>query len=166
MLLSRANSQDTTITLAANALTLLNHSGFNFVGQDFSDIVAPNCDLSGALLVRTRLRGAQLRGADLTHAVLDAADLSASELTDAHLALTPILKGHQGPVNCIAYSPDGRFIASGSHDKSVRVWGSSDYRDVARLKGHFEGQIFTVCFSPDSKRLAAGGRDGIVRIFA
>ena len=44
--------------------------------------------------------------------------------------------GHEGLVKDVAYSPDGKRIASGGEDRVLRVWDSQDGRDLLTLKGH------------------------------
>src|SRR5262249_18052151 len=74
------------------------------------------------------------------------------------------LARHPGRIQCLAFSPDGRFVAPGGYDRTVRLWTLSDRRELQRLKGHRAG-IRAVAFSPDSKRLASGGLDGKVRLW-
>jgi hypothetical protein len=69
------------------------------------------------------------------------------------------LKGHARIVHCIDFSPDGKQLASGSEDQTVRVWDLSTGKALYVLKGH-TGAVLRVIFSHDGKRLASAGLDG------
>ena len=64
----------------------------------------------------------------------------------------------QKGVNALAFSPDGKTVASGHDDNTVRLWNTVTNTERATLKGHTE-RINTVAFSPDSTLLASGGAD-------
>ncbi|MEH2412391.1 nSTAND1 domain-containing NTPase [Nostoc sp.] len=73
------------------------------------------------------------------------------------------LEGHSGAVNTVSFSPDGKFIASGSDDKTIIVW-HSDGRKFGKPIKH-PNSITSLSFSPDSKMIVAGTRNGIVKLW-
>lgn len=65
--------------------------------------------------------------------------------------LEKILEGHDGPVYSVAYTPDGKTLVSGGHDKTVRVWNLATGRNVKTLQG-FKGRVLRVAAVPPLKK--------------
>ncbi|MCE2697854.1 MAG: WD40 repeat domain-containing protein, partial [Anabaena sp. 49633_E8] len=74
------------------------------------------------------------------------------------------LKGHESPVSSVGFSPDGKKLASGSGDKTIKIWDVTTGKVLNTLKGH-EGYVLSVGFSPDGKQLASGSGDKTIKIW-
>merc|ERR1719506_1385538 len=73
------------------------------------------------------------------------------------------LSGHSKAVSSVCFSPDGKLVASGSGDNTVRITSVGDGTLVQEVKGH-SSLVSSVCFSPDGKLVASGSYDETVRI--
>ena len=67
-------------------------------------------------------------------------------------------------MTAVAYSPDGRLLASSGFDTRVRLWDAATGEPLGRLEGHTE-RVRCVAFSPDGKWLASGGDDYQIRLW-
>ncbi len=76
-----------------------------------------------------------------------------------------ILEGHEGAVNHLSLSPDGKLLASGSSDNTIRLWNLEDGKEIRKLTGHSD-VIWSVSFSPNqSGLLASGSSDKTIRLW-
>ena len=79
-------------------------------------------------------------------------------------ALMMTLTGHTGEVWAVAFSPDGKEIASGARDGTLRVWDATTGETRLVMTGH-QDAIEGLAFSPDGKRLATGSDDQTLKIW-
>jgi WD40 repeat protein len=75
------------------------------------------------------------------------------------------LDGHTDTVLCLAFSPDGNKLATGSWDGTAMIWNCSDWSCTAVLKGH-TSSINSIEFSPDGMVLATGSHDNTARLWS
>ncbi|MCP4347169.1 MAG: AAA family ATPase, partial [Desulfobacterales bacterium] len=79
-------------------------------------------------------------------------------------SLVRTLSGHSSLVLSVSYSPDGKFIASGSSGSTVKVWESETGSLVRTLSGH-SSPVWSVSYSPDGKFIASGSDDSTVKVW-
>jgi WD40 repeat protein len=75
------------------------------------------------------------------------------------------MKGHSEYVTTVAFSSDGSLIASGSEDKTIRIWDAEPGKEIHRLDGHTSFVWFVAC-SPDSQWIASASDDRTVRVWS
>lgn len=78
----------------------------------------------------------------------------------------PVIRmtGHQQPVTHLSFSPDGRFLASASFDKKVKLWDGRTGQFLHTLNGHV-GKVYQVAWAPDSRLLASASSDSTCKVW-
>ncbi|GAM19507.1 hypothetical protein SAMD00019534_026820 [Acytostelium subglobosum LB1] len=74
------------------------------------------------------------------------------------------LTGHQQIINLVSYSPNGRYFASASFDKSIKLWDGQTGKFLGNFRGHV-GAVYQVCWSGDSRFLVSGSKDSTLKIW-
>ena len=74
-----------------------------------------------------------------------------------------MLDGHKGRICGVAFSPNGKWIASASWDGTIGLWQPNG-RNIRFLRGH-NGAVWDVAFSQDGRTLASGANDGTIKLW-
>jgi WD40 repeat protein len=75
-----------------------------------------------------------------------------------------VLAGHEALVRTLAFTRDGRTLASGGDDRLVRIWRAASWQEVLTLPGHKDA-VYSLAFTPDGRSLATACHDGTVRLW-
>ena len=76
------------------------------------------------------------------------------------------LDGHPREVSSVAFSPDGKTLASASRDGSVILWDTATLKPLGQPLNASQQEVSSIAFSPDGKTLASGGNDGSVVLWS
>jgi eukaryotic-like serine/threonine-protein kinase len=82
---------------------------------------------------------------------------------EMQVPLRVALRGHQGPVLAVAFAPDGRSLATGSDDASLRFWDAATGREKAKLPAH--SALFAVAFAHNGQFLVSDDIDSTLRLW-
>ena len=123
---------------AGNILNLLCYLQVDITGYDFSGLAVWQASLQGVSLQNLNLTGA---------------DLSKSTFTETF-----------GNILSVAFSPDGKLLATGDSKSEVRLWRIADGQCANTFQGHGEW-VSSVAFSPDGQTLASGSNDRTIRLW-
>lgn len=166
---------------AGNILNLLLCAKYDVQGYNFSHLAVWQAHLRGKTVQDIDFSYADLSGSVFTDTFSsidkvafspDGNYLSAATGIEVRLWRTtgerPILQphcicaGHASWVSWICFSPDGRLLASGSDDQTIRLWDTHTGSCLHTLQGH-TGMIDSISFSPDGQMLYSGSADQTMR---
>lgn len=74
------------------------------------------------------------------------------------------MKGHENGVRTLAFAPTGKMVATGSYDKTIKLWNLDSRREVESLTGHAD-TVYGVRFSPDGRMLASCSADRSIKLW-
>jgi WD40 repeat protein/transcriptional regulator with XRE-family HTH domain len=86
-------------------------------------------------------------------------------LAAAALPASTVLSGHTRPVASVAFSRDGKILASGGLDATIRLWDMPTHQQIGAPLTDPSGPVYSVAFSPDGRTLASGNDDRTVRLW-
>ncbi|CAD8045129.1 unnamed protein product [Paramecium primaurelia] len=154
----------TLIYSGSNSFNLLIQMKVDLRNQNFENINIQNTSLVGANLVRCNFSGSIFKNVNISGINLNGALLFNCKWRDLQISELNKLHGHRNFVNTVCFSPDGNTLASGSNDKSIRLWDVKTGQQKAKLDGH-TSTVYSVCFSPDGNTLASGSYDKSIRLW-
>jgi ribosomal protein L22 len=153
--IARSTAEANALSAKATAEVNLAHSERLRLAADAeAQLAQPDGNVETAALLSLRaLRGEYVPQAD-----------ASLQKSLPGLYATRTLSGHTGEVNSVAFSPDGKWLLTGSDDKTARLWDAATGAEVRTFSGHTD-QVWDVAFSPDGKEVLTGSADGTAKLW-
>src|SRR5438034_504157 len=99
--------------------------------------------------------------------VLPGAWATAADEPAVPAGVAAVLKGHTEPVYAIAFTPDGKYVVTGSFDKTLKLWETATGKEVKTFGGQAGHQnlVLSLAISPDGQSLASGSSDNTAKVW-
>ncbi|CAK79904.1 unnamed protein product (macronuclear) [Paramecium tetraurelia] len=152
-LIKLTSLDDRFIQSGSNSLHLLVEMKVDLRGQSFINIRIRNTSLYGANLVRCDLSLSEFDNVIISGMNLNGAKLFNCKWRNLGLHEGIELNGHEGEINQVCFSSDGKSLASCSDDTTIRLWDVKTGKIRTVLKG--ESEVSSVCFSFNGTILAS-----------
>ena len=117
---TKSDKSERAAIYAANSITILIAAHYSFTCQDLSSINIRGANIQNGIFSGVDFSGADLSYTNLINLQADHAMLVKTNLRAAKFGVFSDLQ-HPSPVRCVRFSPDGKYIASGSMDKTVKI---------------------------------------------
>ncbi|CAD8197609.1 unnamed protein product [Paramecium pentaurelia] len=155
---------ETFIKGGSNSLHILVKIKVDLRNNNFENIKIYNTSLVGANFVRCNFGGSQFKNVNISGIYVNGALLLNCKWTDLKILELNQLHGHSDYVRSVCFSLDGKTLASGGGDCSIRLWDVKTGQQKAQLECH-TSYVQSVCFSPDGNTLASGSDNGSVLLW-
>ena len=157
-----------------NTVTSVAYSpdGNTLASGDLNQIIGFWAAATGELIAGTQALGASILSLNYSPdssriavgAGRDIALIDPPNNTEDDIVLEKVLTGHTDAVWSVAYSPDGSTLASGSADRTIRLWDAHTGEHKQTISGHTD-TVWSVVYSPDGSTLASGSGDKTIRLW-
>jgi WD40 repeat protein len=116
-------------------------------------------------IIKGKFTREKMNNCIMTDARLDNCEFVETDLRNLKYGRYPDFRGNSSSVYSIAFSPDGKYLASSSKDKTVKLWSLESKKEITTLQGH-SSEVNSIAFSPDGKYLASGSADNTVKLWS
>ena len=160
--LTKTDKSERAAVYAANSIIILVAAHYSFTCQDLSNVNIRGSNIQNGIFSGVDFSGADLSYTNLRNIQADHVKFVKTNLNAAKFGVFPQFL-HPSEVYSVSFSSNGKYIASGSLDSTVKIWDVQTSKCIATLKGHIE-EITCASFSDNGKSLASSSRDRTVRI--
>ncbi|KAF9433014.1 phosphomevalonate kinase [Entomortierella beljakovae] len=156
-------------TAAANAITILVKTGFQFNGYDLRGVRIPRADLSYGVFDSARFDGADLRRTILRNVWFRGSCFNGAKMSNVFFGERPYIEeveteGTTPNIESCYYSPDGKLFALVLTNSKIKVYDITSWKLIHEFKG-IKDEVTALAFSPTGSHVAIGGVDTVVRIY-